>query len=92
MAFNKDHLSLMAVTGVMDVAGNATGVNFWFYHAHGENVKGANYFVEALGLGMTPNDLIYVPDGLGGVPIIGYVNAVGTITNVAFPTGTVTTT
>jgi hypothetical protein len=72
----------MAVTGVRDADGAAKGVNFWFYHAHGDAATGIGYFADALGIGMTENDLIYVPDGSGGVPVLGYVSAAGTLTSV----------
>lgn len=92
MAFNKDQLSLMAVTGVKDVDGNAKGVNFWFYHARGDDATGVGYFADALNIGMTENDLIFVPDSVSGVPIIGVITAAGTLADVAFPSGAVTTT
>lgn len=92
MAFNKDHLSLMAVTGVRDAAGDAKGVNFWFYHAYGDVATGIGYFADAFNIGMTENDLIFIPDNAGGTPLLGVITDVGTLADFAFPSGAVTTT
>jgi hypothetical protein len=92
VAFNKDHLSLMAVTGIKDVNGVAKGVNFWFYHAYGDVATGAGYFADALILGMTEDDLIFIPDDAGGTPLLGVITDAGTLADFAFPSGVVTTT
>lgn len=82
MAFNKDRLSLMAVSGVKNAAGVAKGVGFYFYHAHGDTATGAAYFAPALSLGLKENDLVYVPDDVAG-PVLGYISSAGTLTAVS---------
>lgn len=92
MAFEKNQLSLMAVTGVKDTDGNAKGVNFWFYHAHGDDVTDGNYFEDALDLGMTENDLIFIPDDDGGTPLLGVIDSNGALADFAMSSGSVDTT
>lgn len=82
MAFDRNKLSVMAVTGVQDENGDPKGVGFYFYHANGDNALAADYFADALKIGMKENDLVYILDDDAGSPVIGYVNADGTVKNV----------
>lgn len=79
MAFTKKRLSLMAVAGVKDANDDPKGNQFFFYHAHGDDVTASEYFKDVDEI--NENDLVYVPDDDAGTPILGYVDGDGTLKN-----------
>ena len=80
MAFEKRNLSLMGSTGVKPSGSDKKGLNFFFYHAGGDDITAAEYFAEGVDDGyIMEDDLIYCPDDNSDTPMVGAVDENGTL-------------
>ena len=79
MAFEKRNLSLMGSTGVKP-GSDKKGLNFFFYHADGDDITATAYFAKGVDDGyIMENDLIYCPDDVSDTPMVGAVDENGTL-------------